>query len=109
MVYLTFQGFGGYLQLAKPDIFACSEMEPPTLPNDQSAEINRHLRGNSLEKDLLPMESGASDIAMETIDDASATGIENGMPAAVLVSRSLPSDPDRCTFEKKVGGVIYET
>lgn len=100
----TCQGFGGYLQLAKPDIFACSELEPPILPEDEGSETNRNLRLN-VRNDRLSMDSSASRNAMEAIDDGSATGAEDGLPAAVVVSRSLPSDPDRCTFEKKVGTI----
>lgn len=96
------QGFEGYLQAATPDIFACSELHPPIQPADETSGRNRSLRGGGIrghrqENEIAVMEAAAR--------AAGVTAVASGgpLPTAVLVSRSLPSDPDSCTFEQKVG------
>lgn len=121
------QGFSGRLQLATPDIYACSELE-----KTENEPVGRHLgaanRGHASgghhvsgghhaggspgygggpshnggggegggEWDLIHARDSVHERKM-----ARATGTKGH--EAVLVSRSLPEDPLRCTFEAKVG------
>ncbi|CAM9555681.1 unnamed protein product [Ascophyllum nodosum] len=86
------KGFSGRLQLAAPDIFACSPITGPA-PLDARAQ-------NST-TDQTPPEG--DDWGQEGEKQGlRASSMADKVPIAVLVSRSVKGDPAACTFERKV-------
>lgn len=81
------EGITGRLRLGTPDMFGCTPLDIEQAPTEE-----------------VPATLGEQehDDSVDGVDYGDRERVRDALPVIVLLSRSLPKDPDACTFEQKV-------
>lgn len=103
------QGIAAHLQLATPDMYACSSLDPGLLTTgspDVVSEPGDTHRDNNVGATKLMIARRSLKAGWRRDDRRIASSAESSLKA-VLVSRSILHEKGMCTFETKVSARAY--